>query len=59
MEPSKKSLIYRNLLFWLGGGTITDPEKVLNQIALDCDATRDEVWDVYTEMLDVVLYRAV
>lgn len=56
MDADKKALVHRNLVFWLSE-TITDPEKVLQQVALDCGVTRDEVWDVYCEMLDAVLYR--
>lgn len=54
-EDAKKALIQRNLLFWLSGEPIKDPEKVLKQIALDCDATDSEVWKVYSEMVQAAL----
>lgn len=57
MEASKQALIHRNLVFWLGGGKITDPDKVLAQIALDTDSTTAEVWEVYGLMLQATLYK--
>ncbi len=56
MDSTKKSRISRNLLFWLSGGKITDPDKVLAQIALDTDSTPEEVWEVYTELVQAAFY---
>lgn len=48
MGNTKRALILRNLHFWLSG-EVTNPEGMLQQVALDCDSTRDEVWEVYAE----------
>ena len=56
LDNELKAKIYRNLVFWLSE-KITDPEKVLRQIALDCNCTRDEVWEVYCEMTQAVFYK--
>jgi hypothetical protein len=43
MGNTKRALILRNLHFWLSGA-VADAEHLLQQVALDCDATRDEVY---------------
>ena len=57
MNESTKAHIVRLLVFYLDAGVpITDPEKVLNTIAVEAGVTRDEVWDVYGEMVKAALY---
>jgi len=57
MEASRKAHIVRLLFFWLDGQKITDPEYVLQQIALESGSTRDEVWEVYCELTQAALYK--
>lgn len=55
MTEEKKAHIIKLLVFYLGE-KITDPEKVLQTIALEADVTRDEVWEVYCEMTEAYFY---
>lgn len=47
---NKKAHIQRLLVFYLCA-EIKDPDKVMDMIAAEAQATREEVWDVYTEMM--------
>lgn len=55
LDPAKKAHIVRLIHFWTCEGPVPDPEKVLQQIALDANVTRDDVWNVYCEMIDAMV----
>jgi hypothetical protein len=57
MAEPNKPLVQRLLIFHLSEGMVDDPERILNSVAAQAGCTRDEVWTIYEEMIQAMLYK--